>query len=101
MTTRHSNAQMTLRSAHLADRDVETAAERIGAEMARLMALGYRFHMCVMRRRRVGPAPCRRTPPAQGSMYLPILGYFGSAKPSTEMKARRGTLDLHRRLLQR
>ena len=35
----HTNPQMTLRYAHLADRDVEAAAERIGAEMARVMAL--------------------------------------------------------------
>ena len=35
----HTNAQMTLRYAHLADRDVEAAAERIGAQMARVMAL--------------------------------------------------------------
>ena len=35
----HTNAQMTLRYAHLADRDVQAAAERIGAEMARVMAL--------------------------------------------------------------
>ena len=34
----HSNAQMTLRYAHLADKDVEAAAERIGAGMARVMA---------------------------------------------------------------
>ena len=35
----HTNAQMTLRYAHLADRDVEAAAERIGAEIAHVMAL--------------------------------------------------------------
>ena len=35
----HSNARMTLRYAHLADRDVEAAAERIGADMARILAL--------------------------------------------------------------
>ncbi len=34
----HSNVQMTLRYAHLADRDIEAAAERIGKEMARVMA---------------------------------------------------------------
>lgn len=34
----HSNAQMTLRYAHLADRDIEAAAERIGAAMAGAMA---------------------------------------------------------------
>lgn len=37
----HTNAQMTLRYAHLADRDIAAAAERIGAEMARVMALGF------------------------------------------------------------
>ena len=35
----HSNAQMTLRYAHLADRDIEAAAERIGAQMAQVMEL--------------------------------------------------------------
>ena len=35
----HSNAQMTLRYAHLAEKDIEAAAERIGAKMARTMAL--------------------------------------------------------------
>ncbi len=34
----HSNVQMTLRYAHLADRDIEKAAERVGAAMARVMA---------------------------------------------------------------
>ncbi|MYE01802.1 MAG: tyrosine-type recombinase/integrase [Alphaproteobacteria bacterium] len=34
----HSNVQMTLRYAHLADRDIEAAAERIGAAMADVMA---------------------------------------------------------------
>ena len=33
----HSNVSMTLRYAHLADRDIEAAAERIGMEMARAM----------------------------------------------------------------
>ena len=33
----HSNVQMTLRYAHLVDRDIEAAAERVGAEMARIM----------------------------------------------------------------
>jgi len=36
----HSNVRMTLRYAHLADKDIEAAAERIGAAMARVMALG-------------------------------------------------------------
>ena len=35
----HANAQMTLRYAHLADRDIEAAAERVGEELARVMAL--------------------------------------------------------------
>lgn len=35
----HSNVQMTLRYAHLADRDIKAAAERVGAGMARAMAL--------------------------------------------------------------
>ena len=35
----HSHVRMTLRYAHLADRDIEAAAERIGAAMARAMAL--------------------------------------------------------------
>ena len=34
----HANVQMTMRYAHLADRDIEAAAERIGAAMARVMA---------------------------------------------------------------
>ena len=34
----HANVQMTMRYAHLADRDVEAAAERIGAAMARIAA---------------------------------------------------------------
>ena len=36
----HSNVRMTLRYAHLADRDIEAAAERVGAAMARIMAGG-------------------------------------------------------------
>ena len=35
----HTNAQMTLRYAHLADTDIAAAAERIGARMARVMTL--------------------------------------------------------------
>ena len=35
----HSNVRMTLRYAHLADKDIEAAAERIGAAMAQVMAL--------------------------------------------------------------
>ena len=34
----HSSVQMTLRYAHLADRDIEAAAERVGAVMAQIMA---------------------------------------------------------------
>ena len=34
----HSSVQMTLRYAHLADRDIEAAAERIGVVIARVMA---------------------------------------------------------------
>ncbi len=34
----HSNVRMTLRYAHLADRDIGAAAERVGAAMARVMA---------------------------------------------------------------
>ena len=35
----HSSVRMTLRYAHLADKDIEATAERIGAAMARAMAL--------------------------------------------------------------
>ena len=35
----HSDVQMTLRYAHLADRDIEAAAERIGTAMGRIMGL--------------------------------------------------------------
>ena len=34
----HSNVRMTLRYAHLADRDIEAAAERVGTAMSRVMA---------------------------------------------------------------
>ena len=34
----HSNVRMTLRYAHLADRDIEAAAERIGDAMAKVMS---------------------------------------------------------------
>ncbi len=34
----HSNVQMTLRYAHLADRDIKAAAERVGEAMAKTMA---------------------------------------------------------------
>ena len=36
----HSNVRMTLRYAHLADRDIEAAAERVGDRMADVMAGG-------------------------------------------------------------
>ena len=35
----HANVRMTLRYAHLADKDIEAAAERVGAAMARAMTL--------------------------------------------------------------
>ena len=35
----HANVRMTLRYAHLADRDIEAAAERVGAALARAMEL--------------------------------------------------------------
>ena len=35
----HANPQMTLRYAHLADRDIEAAAECVGAALARAMEL--------------------------------------------------------------
>ena len=34
---------MTLRYAHLADKDIEAAAERVGAAMARAMALEHPY----------------------------------------------------------
>ena len=37
----HSDVRMTLRYAHLADKDIETAAERVGAAMAQVMAYEY------------------------------------------------------------
>ena len=39
----HSNVRMTLRYAHLADKDIEAAAERVGAAMARAMALEHPY----------------------------------------------------------
>ena len=35
----HANVRMTLRYAHLADRDIEAAAERVGTAMAQVMAV--------------------------------------------------------------
>ena len=40
----HSDVRMTLRYAHLADRDIEAAAERVGEEMARVMGPGLQLH---------------------------------------------------------
>ena len=42
----HTNVQTTLRYAHLADKDIEDTAERIGTAMARVMSMAYRrsFH---------------------------------------------------------
>lgn len=38
----HSQSAMTLRYAHVSDRDVEAAAERVGAQISELLACGYR-----------------------------------------------------------
>ena len=35
----HSSVQMTIRYAHLADRDIKAAVERVGAAMARVMTV--------------------------------------------------------------
>ncbi len=35
----HSNVSMTLRYAHLGDRDVEAAAERVGQSIAAIMGI--------------------------------------------------------------
>ena len=35
----HSNVRMTLRYAHLADKEIEAAAERIGEAMALILAI--------------------------------------------------------------
>ena len=40
----HSNLQMTLRYAHLADRDVEAAAERAGKAISAVMGPGLQMH---------------------------------------------------------
>lgn len=40
----HSNVRMTLCYAHLADRDIEVAAERTGQAMARIMGQGTQLH---------------------------------------------------------
>ena len=36
----HSNVQMTMRYAHLADRDIEAAVERVGKAVGALMDIG-------------------------------------------------------------
>ena len=36
----HSNVRMTLRYAHLGDRDIERAAERVGQVIADIMSIG-------------------------------------------------------------
>ncbi len=36
----HSNVRMTLRYAHLGDRDIEAAAERVGQAVADIMGIG-------------------------------------------------------------
>ena len=36
----HSNVRMTLRYAHIADRDIEAAAERVGEAVGALMDIG-------------------------------------------------------------
>ena len=40
----HSNVRMTLRYAHLADRDIEAAAERVGRTMSAIMGLSLQMH---------------------------------------------------------
>lgn len=40
----HSNVRMTLRDAHLADRNIEAAAERTGQAMARITGQGTQLH---------------------------------------------------------
>ena len=47
----HTNVRMTLRYAHLADKQIEAAAERIGAAMARTMALEQAVALPGFRRR--------------------------------------------------
>ena len=40
----HSNTRMTLRYAHLGDRDIERAAERVGEAIAELIGLDTQPH---------------------------------------------------------
>ena len=40
----HSNVRMTLRYAHLGDREVEQAAEKVGQAIAELMGLATQLH---------------------------------------------------------
>ena len=40
----HANVSMTLRYAHLGDRDIEDAAERVGQAVAAIMGLGTQLH---------------------------------------------------------
>ena len=40
----HANVQMTLRYAHLADLDIEAAAERVGQAMSQAMGLSLQMH---------------------------------------------------------
>ena len=40
----HSNVRMTLRYAHLGDREIEHAAERVGRAIANIMGLGTQLH---------------------------------------------------------
>ena len=40
----HSNVKMTMRYAHLGDRDIEAAAERVGETIGALMGLGLQMH---------------------------------------------------------
>ena len=40
----HAGTRMTIRYAHLGDRDIEQAAERVGQAIADLIGLGPRLH---------------------------------------------------------
>ena len=62
----HSKVAMTLRYAHLADRDIEAAAERVGAAMARAMALEY-------------PHPARHTAHPVEAARVPHQRHGGAA----------------------
>ena len=41
----HSDVRMTLRYAHLGDREIERAAERVGKAIADIMGLGPQLHL--------------------------------------------------------